>query len=777
MKKLKLLLIVCLLAGTEIASAQTAGYNSVQVYDHITLKGKKISGVSNDTTMVNGDSSMLTTEFAVKGYLKNQLASFSLPVGHTYVVPSQDSMLNLNNPATMPRPATIGDVVSIPDSNKTYILKDTPTTTLGNWVIVLTPAQVITFNSRSGNIVPETGDYTHSQITGLDSILNSKMNSTGNITETVNGAKTFLNITVPTVADNDVSGHAASTQWVESNYKGKSDTTNATTGYTTLYQNSLKASLDKVKADSVDLAAGISANATKVDTVANITQLSAYNKSAKILVVTDTLQGGLFVKSSTGTVDNGTVFSASGGGFWLRQYNGPVMFEWFGAEGDGITNDAIVIQNALNTNFKHFSGKSGHTFIIDRPISAQSKSNIEGKFTFKRSNQAETVVTQAITAGTYTNPVINVANGNAFQVGQYVAFLDTVSNKWINRNAVYKITATTSTSVTLGGSLTIDSSFSANSTIFYTSFSLLNLSSDCAASNFFINGNVTNNTYGRWVSQVELETTGDNNTVNNVKIDSTSGEGIIVFGKNNRFYSVRETNLNGNGFHFSGDNNTLVSGATIINSNLDLNVGHQGGSVTWSDSCKNVTIENCWLENGLYCFGNMTSPNGGNVILHGNIGVNARNGVMQANESANNEIDNFSLSDNHFYNCVSLYIAQTNAANASTYSKIDISHNHFYNTAIEAIGVNHLSITGNTVEDTSFVYNSTLIKVSNSKNVSIQNNKVVGGYYGIYINNSLIDSMVSVSNNQLWHQRLTGIYGGGNSTISINNNTVYSTPS
>jgi hypothetical protein len=95
-----------------------------------------------------------------------------------------------------------------------------------------------------------------------------------------------------------------------------------------------------------------------VEDVTDITALIAYAGLATTLTCRDVDRGGLFYYAVSGTVDNGTIFLATGkgSGRWLRDLNKAKGFnvKWFGAKGDSLTNDTTAINNFFLSNTKHF---------------------------------------------------------------------------------------------------------------------------------------------------------------------------------------------------------------------------------------------------------------------------------------------------------------------------------------------------------------------------------------------------------------------------------------
>lgn len=89
-----------------------------------------------------------------------------------------------------------------------------------------------------------------------------------------------------------------------------------------------------------------------VELVSTIAQLQAHTGQEGILIVTDSLRGGVFTYSSASLTNNdGTIFTATGkgSGFWVRNENKGVLYSsWFGIDNTGVADAATKLRALFN---------------------------------------------------------------------------------------------------------------------------------------------------------------------------------------------------------------------------------------------------------------------------------------------------------------------------------------------------------------------------------------------------------------------------------------------
>lgn len=100
-----------------------------------------------------------------------------------------------------------------------------------------------------------------------------------------------------------------------------------------------------------DEAGGNAANDTAALNLSTISDLGTIGRKNRTRAfVNDLDRGGLFVWSNEAlTADGGTIFAAAGGGFWVRQFSGPRNTKWYGVKGDGVTDEAALVQSIINS--------------------------------------------------------------------------------------------------------------------------------------------------------------------------------------------------------------------------------------------------------------------------------------------------------------------------------------------------------------------------------------------------------------------------------------------
>lgn len=113
--------------------------------------------------------------------------------------------------------------------------------------------------------------------------------------------------------------------------------------------------------------------------VSNVTALKALtgqadNELINIVHHTTDADGGggvfWFDSSSSAADNNGTILQPdSGSGRWIRQDEGALNVKWFGAIGDGVTDDTTAIQAAIDTgDHVHLENPNGEKYLISSTL-------------------------------------------------------------------------------------------------------------------------------------------------------------------------------------------------------------------------------------------------------------------------------------------------------------------------------------------------------------------------------------------------------------------------
>lgn len=110
--------------------------------------------------------------------------------------------------------------------------------------------------------------------------------------------------------------------------------------------------------------------------LADYLSLLSYNGRAQGVKVTANLIGGWFQYNSTGPniTDGGVYFShASGVGRWERIFSGPIVPEFYGALGDGITDDTAALRLFFSSSFSNLHlGGTGKIYLVGPKVSGEA---------------------------------------------------------------------------------------------------------------------------------------------------------------------------------------------------------------------------------------------------------------------------------------------------------------------------------------------------------------------------------------------------------------------
>lgn len=449
-----------------------------------------------------------------------------------------------------------------------------------------------------------------------------------------------------------------------------------------------------------------------------------------------------------------------------------VSVDWFGAAGNGTTDDTLAIRAAITA--AGVGGTllftPGKTYLLSGSIAPLEGQTLWG-YGSKLKRCAEVKSNTSTNIGTGSSPTaITVADGSLFRVGMDVTVYNGASYD-TSQHAVWSVVGNV---VTVGTNFSV--AFPSGGTLI-TAFPLIySNAAKVSVIGLEFDGNRANNaSLAKWQLHAGVRLSSAYGRVQDCYVHDEVSEGMYLGGD---AISARNNNVvdcGGNGIHFSGGAGAEASGNYVKNCNiLGTAPGHADGLICFSNATEYAHIIGNYLDTGICGVASIDSDDNSSVVITGNIIRNCTTTAIEGYFPAGTKGGKCVIANNLIYESKNITIRfdSTFAVGSVAYNWI-VSGNYLGNTRIFVSKATGILIEKNIISMPADTTNP-CIWLEDCQQASVIGNQITGGGTGI-VQLGSNTAAVKISGNTLMNNYSRSIditVAGTGRACSIEGNTI-----